>query len=110
MEAVIRYLNKVDPAAAARARERYACFDHFGSDSQSYGLSAGLELTPSCEGDVVAQLLDQRKQAVELRGGAPLGADERFFAEQNALVVKNAEEYYRTMFRGRVSSWNLRDG
>jgi erythromycin esterase-like protein len=24
-------------------------------------------------------------------------------------VVKNAEEYYRSMFRGRVSSWNLRD-
>ncbi|HYC30916.1 MAG TPA: erythromycin esterase family protein, partial [Gemmatimonadales bacterium] len=35
--------------------------------------------------------------------------DELFFAEQNARVVANAEEYYRTMFRGRVSSWNLRD-
>lgn len=23
--------------------------------------------------------------------------------------MRNAEEYYRTMFRGRVSSWNLRD-
>jgi erythromycin esterase-like protein len=32
-----------------------------------------------------------------------------FYAEQNARLVKNAEEYYRTMFRGRVSSWNLRD-
>jgi erythromycin esterase-like protein len=35
--------------------------------------------------------------------------DELFFAEQNARVVKNAEAYYRTMLRGRVSSWNLRD-
>jgi erythromycin esterase-like protein len=35
--------------------------------------------------------------------------DEFFFAEQNARLVKNAEEYYRSMFRGRVSSWNLRD-
>jgi erythromycin esterase-like protein len=35
--------------------------------------------------------------------------DEFFNAEQNARLVKNAEEYYRTMFRGRVSSWNLRD-
>ena len=35
--------------------------------------------------------------------------DEFFFAEQNARLVKNAEEYYREMFRGRVSSWNLRD-
>jgi len=35
--------------------------------------------------------------------------DEYFFAEQNARLVKNAEEYYREMFRGRVSGWNLRD-
>ena len=28
--------------------------------------------------------------------------DEYFFAEQNARLVKNAEEYYRTMFGGRV--------
>jgi len=26
-----------------------------------------------------------------------------------ARVVKNAEEYYRTMYRGNVESWNLRD-
>ncbi len=32
-----------------------------------------------------------------------------FYAEQNARLVRNAEEYYRTMFRGRVDSWNLRD-
>src|SRR2546423_7884300 len=35
--------------------------------------------------------------------------DELFYAEQNALTVRNAEEYYRTMFDGRASSWNLRD-
>ena len=38
-----------------------------------------------------------------------LAADECFFAEQNARLVKNAEEYYRSMFRERESSWNLRD-
>ena len=36
-------------------------------------------------------------------------ADEQFFAEQNARLARNAEAYYRAMFRGRVSSWNLRD-
>src|SRR3954451_2089330 len=35
--------------------------------------------------------------------------DDFFFAEQNARVVKNAERYYRTMYRSDVSSWNLRD-
>jgi erythromycin esterase-like protein len=35
--------------------------------------------------------------------------DDFFSAEQNARLVRNAEEYYRSMFRGRVSTWNLRD-
>ena len=38
-----------------------------------------------------------------------MAPDEFFYAEQNARLVKNAEEYYRSMFRGQVSSWNLRD-
>ena len=38
-----------------------------------------------------------------------MAADEFFYAEQNARLVRNAEEYYRAMFRGRVASWNLRD-
>jgi erythromycin esterase-like protein len=44
-----------------------------------------------------------------MRRDGLVGRDEFFFAEQNARLVKNAEEYYREMFRGRVSSWNLRD-
>src|SRR5258708_24105578 len=35
--------------------------------------------------------------------------DELFHAEQNARLVKNAEEYYRSVFLEEVSSWNLRD-
>jgi erythromycin esterase-like protein len=38
-----------------------------------------------------------------------IAADEYFFAEQNARLVRNAEEYYRAMFGGRAESWNLRD-
>src|SRR5262249_3147653 len=30
-------------------------------------------------------------------------------AEQNALVIKNAEDYYRTMMQGGAESWNVRD-
>jgi erythromycin esterase-like protein len=59
---------------------------------------------------VVAQLLELRRRAVEYasRDGR-IAADDYFFAEQNARLVRNAEEYYRSMFRGRVESWNLRD-
>jgi erythromycin esterase-like protein len=110
MEAVLNYLDKIDPEAAKRARHRYSCFDHFGEDTQSYGYVAGLGLTESCEGDVVNQLVELRRRAADYasRDGR-VAEDEYFFAEQNARLVKNAEQYYRSMFRGRVSSWNLRD-
>src|SRR5205085_11135714 len=66
--------------------------------------------SPSCEDEVVAQLADmQRRSAGAVEQLRDDTSDERFYATQNARLVKNAEEYYRTMFRGRVSSWNLRD-
>jgi erythromycin esterase-like protein len=110
MEAVLAYLERVDPAAAARARARYSCFDHFGEDVQQYGYAAGFGLTDSCKKDVVAQLMDLRRRAGEYaaRDGR-IAEDDYFQAEQNARLVQSAEEYYRSMFGGRVSSWNLRD-
>jgi len=110
MEAVIRYLEEVDPEGAKRARHRYSCFEHFGEDTQAYGYAAELGIAESCEEEAVRQLREMRDRAAELArqdGGLP--EDEHFYAEQNARLVKNAEEYYRSMFRGRVSSWNLRD-
>jgi erythromycin esterase-like protein len=110
IEAVLTYLRKVDPAAAARARYRYACFEDFGEDTQAYGYAASTGLSSSCEDEVIAQLLELRRRATDYasRDGR-IAADEYFFAEQNARLVRNAEEYYRAMFGGRVLSWNLRD-
>jgi erythromycin esterase-like protein len=110
MDAVLTYLRKIDPAAAERARYRYGCFETFGEDTQAYGYAATIGLSRSCEDDVVAQLVDLRRRAAEYatRDGR-VAADEYFFAEQNARLVRNAEEYYRSMFTGRVESWNLRD-
>lgn len=109
MKAVLQFLEKVDPQAAKRARDRYACFDRFGEDSQVYGLIAASGATASCQEQVVSQLVELQRRAMEYSraGGAP--EDEVFYAEQNARLVKNAEEYYRTMFLRDVSSWNLRD-
>src|SRR5436190_12145876 len=110
IEAVLAYLQKVDPAGAERARYRYGCFEHFGEDTQAYGYAAKIGLSRSCEDDVVAQLIDLRRRAADYatRDGR-IAADDYFFAEQNARLVRNAEEYYRAMFGGRVESWNLRD-
>lgn len=110
IESVLAYLDRVDPEAARRARYRYSCFDHFGEDPQDYGYAASFGLTETCEHEVVNQLVELQRRAAEfLEQDGRAAADQYFFAEQNARLVKNAEEYYRLMFHGRISSWNLRD-
>lgn len=110
MKAVLRCLEAVDPAAAAVARTRYACFDRFGDSGQAYGFMTGLKGIGSCQEQAVAQLLAlQRRTADTLSWSGSADGEELFNAEQNARVVKSAEAYYRTMFLAEVSSWNLRD-
>ena len=110
MEAVLAYLAKVDPQAARRARARYACFDQFGGEMQEYGYAAAFGLSPTCEREVVTELVElHRRRADYASRDGRVAADDFFYAEQNARLVRNAEEYYRTMFRGRVESWNMRD-
>ena len=107
---VIQYLQKVDPKFADEARQRYSCFEEFGDDPQSYGLTASVHSSLSCEEEVVAQLVElQRRAADFLKRDGRIAEDEFFFAEQNARVAANAEKYYRAMYRGRPNTWNLRD-
>lgn len=111
MQEVIAYLDAVDPQSAARARARYACFDHsLGNDGQAYGYAAAFGAGPTCERQAVEQLVElQRDAAKYLAADGRLAEDELFYAQQNATTVRNAEAYYRSMFRGRVTSWNMRD-
>jgi erythromycin esterase-like protein len=110
IEAVIEYLDRVDPAEARRARERYSCFDHVGREGQAYGYSLAHANAIPCENEVVAQLIALRSRSdAYLRRDGWVAEDELFFAEQNARVVRDAEEYYQQMYRAEVSSWNLRD-
>jgi erythromycin esterase-like protein len=110
IEAVLKYLDRVDPQAARQARNRYGCFEDFGEDSQAYGYAASLGINETCEKEVIAQLIELQQRAVHYASlDGRIAEDEFFSAEQNARLVRNAEHYYRSMFRGRVSSWNLRD-
>jgi len=110
IDAVLGYLEKIDPEAAKRARLRYSCFDHFSRNPQEYGYATTVGAMESCENAVVAQLVELQQKAREfLSSDGAVAAEEFFFAEQNARLVKHAEQYYRAMFRGRASSWNLRD-
>jgi erythromycin esterase-like protein len=73
-------------------------------------VATGLGITHSRAEDAVNELIDLRLREAQYHSrDGRIAADEFFFAEQNARLVKNAEEYYRTMFHGQVSSWNLRD-
>ncbi|TDO17350.1 erythromycin esterase-like protein [Mycobacterium sp. BK086] len=111
MKEVITYLENIDPLAASRARERYSCFDHTSADDgQAYGFAAAFGAGVSCEREAVEQLAEMHRSAGEfMRSDGLLAEDELFYAQQNAQTVANAEVYYRAMFSGRVTSWNLRD-
>lgn len=110
MAAVLDYLEQVDPEAASRARSRYACLEHFGEDIHTYGYATSFGISESCEEEVVRQLRELQNHVSDYtQENGRLKADEFFYAEQNARIVKNAEAYYRAMFTGRVSSWNIRD-
>ncbi len=83
-QAVLHYLDKIDPAAAARARYRYSCFDQFGEDTQAYGYAAGYGMTESCEQAVAEQL-------TELRRRADRACIPRWPFRQNRTVFRGAE-------------------
>src|SRR5256885_10117106 len=82
IRAVIDYLDRTDPAAAERARERYACFDHHGGDPQSYGYAARLGVVIDCEESVVKMLTELQKRAAA-------DGEDAFSAAQNARDRKS---------------------
>jgi erythromycin esterase len=105
MHAVVGYLESVDPALARAARAAYGCFEPYAEDAQQYARATAIVPT-TCEREAVAVLGALRRKATEYSED---GRDAFFNAEQNALVAKNAELYYRTMVRGGPTSWNVRD-
>jgi len=104
LHVVIDYLEHTKSPAVAAARRAYRCFEPF-ADVQDYARATAWTPT-SCEDEVIAMLAD-------IRCRTPVydhdGDESRFNVEQNALVAKNAEKYYRTMMSGGPESWNVRD-
>lgn len=104
--AVISYLETVDPALATIARQRYGCLSPWEADPGAYGHAALTGAYHKCAQDVshmLVELLRKRQSFMQQDG-------ERYFdATQNARLVANAERYYRVMYYGSRASWNLRD-
>ncbi|WP_373044248.1 erythromycin esterase family protein [Vulgatibacter sp.] len=106
LHAVLDFVRKIDGASLEHARQALRCFDPYGEDAQVYARATRF-VGESCEAEVVGLLRDLRARREALRAD---GSRDAFFdAEQNALVARNAEAYYRAMVRGGGASWNLRD-
>src|SRR4051812_39609522 len=105
MRAVMEFLEREHPELAASARLAYNCFEPYAEDVQDYARATAIVPT-SCEKEAIAVLRELRANAPHFDGD---GREGYFNAEQNALVAKNAELYYRTMVRGGPASWNVRD-
>lgn len=104
MESIIEYLQNKDPQAVQTALQAYQCFEPYGEDPQSYAWSTRM-VPDNCEDEVIDLLLEMQQRANRYDGDPEAG----FNAEQNALVIKNAEKYYRAMVRTDSGSWNVRD-
>ena len=102
LEAIQGFVAEHAPEALPATMEAFACFDAHGG-AEDYARAQRL-VPSSCEEEVVDLLRELRR--------APVTGDDRdarFDAAQNALVLRDAERYYRIMMRGGTDPWNLRD-
>jgi len=104
--AVLAYLDRVDPEAAAIARERYGCLTPWQREPATYGRAVLTEGYRKCEAAVIAQCRELLRKRMEYARQDP---DSFLDAAQNARLITSAERYYRIMYYGGAESWNLRD-
>jgi protein-L-isoaspartate(D-aspartate) O-methyltransferase len=107
ISAVLAYLDDVDPDAARVARHRYGALTPWQKDPAAYGEAVLVGRYQSSEDAVVTMLREMLARRVDY---AQKDGERFFDAAQNARVVANAEQYYRAMYYGSATSWNLRDG
>lgn len=108
VDSAITELSRVDPFLARRIKARYACFDPFRRDEKKYARSL-LHFPDGCQDQVTRNLRELLERRLAGPAGTSPHGDAYFDAEQNARIVANAENYYRTMVHGNEDSWNVRD-
>ncbi|RBQ68097.1 hypothetical protein FVER14953_08188 [Fusarium verticillioides] len=108
MKAAVDYLDTVDKDMAQVAKGWYSKLMHWADDPQEYGLEYLATSFQGYEKDIVAMLKDILSNRIEYSAALDDGT-EFHSGEQNARVVKYAEQYYKAMCRGRDETWNLRD-
>jgi len=108
-QGVIDYLQEHDPEAAREAIQRYACFDHMGLDPQRYNYLIKNRLKKPCVKEVMLQFLETQRLIYQNLASDLDEIDLQFYALQNARIVRNAENYYHSLFEPHYVTWNIRD-
>lgn len=105
LENIMEYLGKTDPQALEAAKAAFTCLEPYRrEDGQSYARAT--QFVPElCEPEVVDLLKEIRTRLPSYN----TDHENVFNAEQNALVMVDAEKYYRAMIHGGPHSWNIRD-
>src|SRR5690606_32283180 len=106
IEAVLSYLDTVDPETAEVARVRYGCLTPWANDPALYGRMTRTKEHRACEAGVLATLQDLMKKRLDY---SIANCKQFFDAKQNARLIANAERYYRTLYYAENSSWKQRD-
>ena len=106
MEEVLHYLTHTNPSGGdlELARQAFSCFEPFNREPENYAISSST-FSKVCV-DEVSKLL------ASIRSNEERYKDEQesdLNLEVNALVAKNAEDYYRAMVQSGAMSWNIRD-
>jgi erythromycin esterase-like protein len=109
-DTVVGILERLDPPAAARARQRYRCFTPYRKDPHLYGRSVAAQPKRSCADRAREEWLElERWMDAERPRASPERAEDLFSLARNARVVLSGETYYRGLYRGGLSPWNERD-
>ncbi|SKA33270.1 Erythromycin esterase homolog [Chitinophaga eiseniae] len=105
MESIMQYLGKTDSRTLKLAEDAFKCFEPYRyQEGQSYARATQF-VPESCENEVVRLLKEIRVKLPSYN----TDHENVFSAEQNALVMVDAERYYRAMLHGGAHAWNIRD-
>lgn len=105
LDVLLDYMKREDPQMLKEVRKVADCFHPYSREEGSSYASATAALPYSCQDQVVKLLAGIRKKLPQYNSDP----EAVLSAEQNAVVIRNAEDYYRNMMRGGALTWNIRD-
>ena len=105
MDDLLEYTRKYLPGHHREIRSNLQCFASYDRDEWVYARAVAGRGHPSCEQELnsVVELLRELSDKLAESDGKKY-----FRAKQNAIVLKNAEDFYRLAVTDNTSSWNSR--